>query len=329
MIEIHGLQKSFGQLKVLQDIDLTIDNGDIYGLVGKSGAGKSTLLRCLNGLETYDAGSIRVDGVEVKDLNKEELRRYRKDIAMIFQHFPLMTRKTVYDNIGFPMKCWGYSKKEIDCRVRELAELVGITEKLKEKPAVLSGGQKQRVAIARALSMEPKILLSDESTSALDPGTTHSILGLLRRINKELGITIIVVTHQMQVIRELCNNLALLEKGRLSIDGNVRRLFLEQPEALRRFMMENDAPASSQGVDIQLMVCDEASRDVFSSIGRELGLDYRVIGGKMEPYQEQMLGSLVINIAEADRQRLCDWLDSKKVLWHIYQPNENSGEEAE
>ncbi len=168
MIEIKGLQKSFGDLEVLQDINLTINDGEIYGLVGKSGAGKSTLLRCINGLEKYTNGSIKVDGVEVKDLDRKRMRYFRKDVSMIFQHFPMISRKTVYENIAFPMRCWKYDKATIDKKVKELAELVGISSKLYEKPGNLSGGQKQRVAIARALSMEPKILLSDEATSALD-----------------------------------------------------------------------------------------------------------------------------------------------------------------
>lgn len=208
MIVIKDLQKSFGDLKVLDDINLEIEDGEIYGLVGRSGAGKSTLLRCINGLEDYSCGSIKVDGVEVKDLTRKELKNYRKGVSMIFQHFPMMSRKTVYENIAFPMRCWKYDRKEIDKKVRELAELVGIADKLKERPGNLSGGQKQRVAIARALSMNPKVLLSDEATSALDPVTTRAILRLLRDINEKLGITIIIVTHQMSVIKEVREGLS-------------------------------------------------------------------------------------------------------------------------
>ena len=204
MIEITNLEKNFGDLEVLKKINLKIMDGEIYGLVGVSGAGKSTLLRCINGLESYSNGSLKVNGTEVKDLDKKQKKIFQKNIGMIFQHFPMLTRKTVYDNIAFPMKCWKYGKKEIDQRVKELAEIVGITDKLGEKPANLSGGQKQRVAIARALSMNPKILLSDEATSALDPKTTQSILALLKEINEKLGITIIIVTHQMEVVRQVC-----------------------------------------------------------------------------------------------------------------------------
>lgn len=324
MIEITAVQKSFGELKVLEDINLRIEDGDIYGLVGKSGAGKSTLLRCLNGLETYDSGSIRVNGTEVKELDKPGLRLFRKDIAMIFQHFPLMSRKTVYDNIAFPMRCWKYDKQQIDSRVRELAEIVGITDKLKMKPNVLSGGQKQRVAIARALSMKPQVLLSDESTSALDPGTTASILRLLRRINEELGITIIVVTHQMSVIRELCRNVSLLEKGRLVLSGPVNELFLSQPDALRRFMLEDDIPPDPRGEELQIMLTgDDNSQTILSRLARELQVSYSVAGGKIERYRDQQLGSLVLTFAPEDISRVCAYLDAQGIVWHRYLPLES------
>ena len=221
MIEITNLEKNFGDLEVLKKINLKIMDGEIYGLVGVSGAGKSTLLRCINGLESYSNGSLKVNGTEVKDLDKKQKKIFQKNIGMIFQHFPMLTRKTVYDNIAFPMKCWKYGKKEIDQRVKELAEIVGITDKLGEKPANLSGGQKQRVAIARALSMNPKILLSDEATSALDPKTTQSILALLKEINEKLGITIIIVTHQMEVVRQVCQKVSLLEGGKIVTSGDV------------------------------------------------------------------------------------------------------------
>jgi len=238
MIVIKELQKSFDDLLVLDNIDLTIEDGEIYGLVGRSGAGKSTLLRCINRLESYSAGSIKVDGVEVKDLNREELKNFRKGVAMIFQHFPMLSRKTVYENIAFPMRCWGYDKQTIDQRVKELAELVGITEKLSQRPRNLSGGQQQRVAIARALTMNPKILLSDEATSALDPVTTRSILQLLRDINEKLGITIIIVTHQMSVIKDVCEKVTLLDRGKLVVSGKVDELFMNQPDELKTFLGE-------------------------------------------------------------------------------------------
>lgn len=326
MIEISGLQKSFGDLKVLEDINLHIEAGDIYGLVGKSGAGKSTLLRCLNRLETYNCGSIRINGVEVKELDKKALRLFRKNIAMIFQHFPLMSRKTVYENIAFPMRCWHYDKGHIERRVRELAEIVGITDKLDMKPGVLSGGQKQRVAIARSLSMKPQILLSDESTSALDPGTTASILNLLRRINEELGITIIVVTHQMSVIRTLCRNVALLENGRLVSSGAVKELFLRQPEALRRFMMEDYIPPCATGKDIQVMINDhDGSKYILSQLARDLDIDFRLAGGNIERYRDQQLGAVILRFEQQDADRVQDYLSQKGIIWHPYIPLPQQG----
>ena len=176
MIEIKNVVKSFGETKVLKDISISIKQGEIYGIIGHSGAGKSTLLRCINGLEGYNEGTVNVMGQEVSTLSSYELRKFRKDLGMIFQNFNLMQRKNVFDNVALPLEVWGYSKEEIKTRVLELLKLVGLEEKVKNKPSELSGGQKQRVAIARALALEPKVLLCDEATSALDPKTTKDIL---------------------------------------------------------------------------------------------------------------------------------------------------------
>lgn len=319
MIEIKGLKKSFGALNVLKDIDLAIEDGDIYGLVGKSGVGKSTLLRCINGLETYDAGSLQVDGVEIGSLSKNELRLYRKNVAMIFQHFALMSRKTVYDNIAFPMQCWKYGKKHIDAKVHELAEVVGIQDQLKQKSSTLSGGQKQRVAIARALVMGPKLLLCDEATSSLDPATTGSILQLLREINESLGITIIVVTHQMAVVREVCRNVSLLRRGRVSVSGRVVDLFRNQPEELRRFMGRDDSIPAKDGVSLQIMLSDQDNSTVIlSRLAQELHMEFSVLGGKMERYQSHHLGTLVLNFQEDDAAGAKDYLDKNNITWHPY-----------
>ena len=227
MIKLMGVKKSFGNVQVLKDISIEINEGEIYGLIGHSGAGKSTLLRCINGLESYDDGLVNVMGNEVKSLNKNELRAFRKDLGMIFQNFNLLNRKTVYKNIALPLEVWGYDKDKIKKRVLELLKLVDLEDKINSKPAQLSGGQKQRVAIARALALNPKILLCDEATSALDPKTTKDILALLNKINKELGITIVVVTHQMEVVKEICEKVALLEDGILVAKGAVEEVFLK------------------------------------------------------------------------------------------------------
>ena len=213
MIEIKQLYKSYGELEVLKDINLTVNTGEIYGLVGRSGAGKSTLLRCINGLENYQSGSLKIDGTEMKDLSKTQLREFQKEIGMIFQHFSLVERRNVYKNIALPMVCWKYKKEDIDKRVQELAKLVEISDKLYDRPRMLSGGQKQRVAIARALSMNANLLLCDEATSALDPNTTQSVLNLLRELNQKLGITIVVVTHQMEVVRQICDTISIDRKS--------------------------------------------------------------------------------------------------------------------
>ncbi|MCR6545749.1 methionine ABC transporter ATP-binding protein [Dehalobacterium formicoaceticum] len=330
MIEITGLQKSFGDLQVLENINMTIKDGDIYGLVGKSGAGKSTLLRCINGLESYSKGSLKVNRVEVNSLNKQEMRYFRKNVAMIFQHFPLMSRKTVYENIAFPMRCWKYDKQHINTKVKEFAEIVGITDKLGQKPNTLSGGQKQRVAIARALVMEPKILLSDESTSALDPTTTQSILQLLNEINKKMGITIIVVTHQMAVVRDVCHNVSLLEKGKLVVSGKVEEIFLNQPEKFRRFLGEEDAFFTNKGINLQIMILEDSiSRTIFSVMAQELKVDFAVVSGKMEHYRDKHMGSLILNFKEADLPKVCEYLTAKGIIWHPYEALESASDIVE
>lgn len=222
--------------EVLKDINFSIKKGDIYGLVGRSGAGKSTLLRCINGLIDYNSGSLRVYDKEVKLFSEKDLREFRKDIGMIFQNFSLLERRSVYRNIAIPMECWGYSKQEINDRVMKLLKLVGLEEKSEVKPRQLSGGQKQRVAIARALAMEPSILLCDEATSALDPNTTNAILELLYKINQDMGITIVMVTHQMDVVRRICRNMAIIEDGVAEITGNVEEIFKNEPPQLKRLL---------------------------------------------------------------------------------------------
>lgn len=323
MIEIKGLQKSFDDLMVLENIDLQINDGEIYGLVGRSGAGKSTLLRCINGLETYTEGSIKVDNTEVKDLSVKEMRDFRKNVSMIFQHFPMLSRKTVYENIAFPMRCWKYDKKVIDQRVHELAELVGISDKLKQRPGQLSGGQKQRVAIARALSMEPKILLSDEATSALDPVTTRSILKLLRDINEKLGITIIVVTHQMSVIKDICEKVTLLDQGKLVVSGKVDEMFLNQPEELKTFLGEEQIKIKDGGVNVQIMLSeDTGSSLIISQMSRDLGIDLKIVNGEMERYRDKYLGSLIINFPDEHQKEVEQYLENTDVIWRYYESRE-------
>lgn len=254
MIEIKNLKKLWEDdgSSVLEGINLTIEDGDIYALVGRSGAGKSTLLRCINGLTSYQEGSLKVDGCEIKDLKDKELREFRRHVGMIFQQFSLLERETVYKNVALPMQCWKYPKDQIDKKVRELLELVGLGDKMNAKPRNLSGGQKQRVAVARALTMDPKILLCDEATSALDPKTTNSILDLLMEINQKLGITVIIVTHQMEVVRKACNKACILENGKIADEGTVKEIFIKQPQSLKRLLGEEQVKLPKEGHNIQI-----------------------------------------------------------------------------
>lgn len=318
MIEITNLSKSFGALQVLKAINITINDGEIYGLVGKSGEGKSTLLRCINGLITYDEGSLKVDGTEISSLNKSQTRVLRKDMGMIFQHFSLLERRNVYENVALPLKCWGYNKKYINKRVKELLELVDISSKINDKPRILSGGQKQRVAIARALAMEPKILMCDEATSALDPNTTKSILNLLREINRKLGITVIVVTHQMSVVKDLCDKISILEHGTIAVTGKVEDVFIEQPPVLKRLLGKEEFLLPETGSNIRLiMSAAQTQEPVLSRLTKECDVDFPIIGGKMERYKEQMMGSLIINIKAEKQDEVTDFLQRNGYRWEI------------
>ena len=231
-IEIKNLSKSFvdkdTKVEALRDINLTVEKGDIFGIIGMSGAGKSTLIRCINYLEKPTSGQIIVEGRELGQLNEKELRAERQNIAMIFQHFNLLQQKNVIDNIIFPLVLQGVKKKDAREKAFELLSKVGLEDKAKSYPSQLSGGQQQRVAIARALAADPRILLCDEATSALDPQTTASILTLLKEINKEYGITIVLITHQMSVVKAICNKVAVLEDGQLVESGRLEDVNLPE-----------------------------------------------------------------------------------------------------
>ena len=257
-IEVRNLSKTFTQkdmqIEALKDINLTIEQGDIYGIIGMSGAGKSTLVRCLNYLEKPTEGQILIEGQDLGLLSGKELRSRRSSIAMIFQGFNLLMQKNVFENVCFPLRLQGVKRAEAKVKAKELLKVVGLEEKAKAYPAQLSGGQQQRVAIARALASEPGILLCDEATSALDPQTTASILELLKRINAEMGITMVVITHQMAVIREICNKVAIIENGILVENGRVKDIF-ENPksraakELIMRDRPEADIRAERTGID--------------------------------------------------------------------------------
>ncbi|SCJ71582.1 Methionine import ATP-binding protein MetN [uncultured Clostridium sp.] len=319
MIKIRDIEKSFGEVKVLKGITLSINEGEIYGLIGHSGAGKSTLLRCINGLEDYNEGSVIVMEREVKDLKEKEKREFRKDLGMIFQGFNLLKRKTVFENISLPLEVWGYKNDFIKKKVDELLELVGLTDKANSKPAELSGGQKQRVAIARALALEPKILLCDEATSALDPKTTKDILSLLSDINKKLGITIVVVTHQMEVIKQICQKVALIAGGMLVAEGKAEEIFLRPGISLKKFLgEEDDDTLSHEGVNIKLFFPSKSSENaLITKMARELNIDFSIVGGKLEKFRDEVLGTLTINIDNKDREAVMSYLSNKDIILEV------------
>ena len=319
MINIKNLSKSFGETEVLKDISISINKGEIYGIIGHSGAGKSTLLRCINRLESYDAGTVEVMGKDVSKLSEKELREFRKDLGMIFQNFNLLKRKTVYQNISLPLEVWGYSKVKIDNRVKELLKLVGLEEKINNKPASLSGGQKQRVAIARALALEPKILLCDEATSALDPKITKDILALLLKINRELGITIVMVTHQMEVIKDICERVALIDGGKIEVEGKAEELFLKPGLSLQKFLGGNeDETLPKDGINIKLFFPANCSENtLITKMARETNVDFSIAWGKLEKFRENVLGSLVINIEEKDEKLIFNYLRNKNIEWEV------------
>lgn len=241
MIKLKNISKRFEtkdkEITALDDVNIHIKKGDIYGIIGMSGAGKSTLVRTINCLTKPSEGEVVVEDTVINHLSNKELREVRRDIAMIFQHFNLLMQKNCLQNVAFPLKIVGYKKEEAEKRALELLEVVGLKDKAKNYPAELSGGQKQRVAIARALTTNPKVLLCDEATSALDPKTTRSILNLIEEINEKLGITVVIITHQMSVVKRICHNVAILEDGKIVEDGKVADVFTNpQSEVGRRFV---------------------------------------------------------------------------------------------
>ena len=243
-IVIENLYKSFdtkdGKVEALKNVNLSIESGDIYGIIGMSGAGKSTLVRCINFLEVPTKGRVLINGKSLGDYTSRELRKQREDIGMIFQHFNLLMQKNVLENVCFPLYIQGKSKKDAKKRAKELLDIVGLGDRTGAFPAQLSGGQKQRVAIARALASDPKILLCDEATSALDPQTTSSILALLKDINQRFNITIVIITHQMSVVREICSHVAIVKGGEVAEQGTVEDIFTHPKTAVARELLKND-----------------------------------------------------------------------------------------
>ena len=317
MIKIENLTKFYGDTQILFDINLEVKKGEIFAIVGHSGAGKSTLLRCINGLESYQGGSLKVFDKEIKNLDETQQRHLRRDVGMIFQHFALMARKNVFENVATPLKFWGYKSDETEKRVRELLNLVGLESKAKSYPSELSGGQKQRVAIARALALNPKILLSDEATSALDPNTTNQILELLEKINKELDISVVIVTHEMEVVKSIAKRAILLESGKIIGSGSIEELFLKPDEKMKEFLGEVEILPST-GTNIRLFFPKEvAQNSVITHMARSLNIDFNIVWGKLEKLNDNVLGSLVINIDEKDKENVLNYIKQSGVLWEV------------
>ncbi|MDR1946900.1 MAG: methionine ABC transporter ATP-binding protein [Desulfovibrio sp.] len=313
MITVRNLEKHYGGEAVLRDLSFSVEAGEIFGIVGHSGAGKSTLLRCLNGLESYQGGSVRIMDREVAELDNEGLKALRRGMGMIFQNFNLMGRKNVFENVAFPLQIWNRTKAETKDRVSELLELTGLADKRFERIHNLSGGQKQRVGIARALALNPGILLCDEATSALDPETTLTILDLLQDINSRFNLTMVVVTHQMEVVKRICGRLLFLDKGQGRSLGRTEDLFLSSEKTLKKFM-EEEYTLLPSGTNIRIMFPREIARQaVISAMARELDIDFSIVGGRLERYLDKVMGFLIINVPDGSLENVLRFLQEKNL----------------
>lgn len=318
MIEIVNLKKQYGDQSVIKDVSFDIMDGEIFGIVGRSGVGKSTLLRCINALEAISSGDILIDKTSISDLDTEGIRQLRKKISMIFQNFNLLNQKTALENVTLPMEIWEYDKKALIKRAKELLDLVGLSDKYLSKPKSLSGGEKQRVAIARALALDPEILLCDEATSALDPNTTKEILSLLKKINQELKLTIVVVTHQMEVVKDICTRVAVMENGMVSALGNVDELFLNPGKSLKKLIGEDELEVLPKGTNIRMFFTKEFSnQSIITTMAKDLDVNFSIVWGKLENFSGTVLGSLVINIEDKDKERILDYLTNKGIALEV------------
>ena len=315
MIELKHVSKTFdsgtaGGVDALKDVSLTIEDGDIYGIIGMSGAGKSTLVRCINLLERPTSGEIVVNGQRLDTMTPAQLREARRGITMIFQHFNLLMQRTCLKNVCFPMELVGVKKDEAEKRARELLELVGLPDKANAYPAQLSGGQQQRIAIARALATDPKVLLCDEATSALDPNTTRQILELIRDINKKLGITVVVITHQMSVVKEICTHVAILDDGEVVEDGLVSAVFsAPKSQAARHLVFPGGADAAvsdpSQERRIRLIFrsAQTTAIPMVARLAAEESIYANVISASTQKLSEEVYGSMLLGIPNSQFDR--------------------------
>ena len=324
MIEVRGLSKQFGSgeacVRALENINLTVEAGEIFGIIGLSGAGKSTLVRCINLLERPTAGTVLVDGQDLTRLSEKQLRQARKSIGMIFQHFNLLMQRTCLDNITFPLELVGTPRKQAVARARELLQIVDLADKEKAYPAQLSGGQKQRIAIARTLATNPKVLLCDEATSALDPKTTRDILRLIRDINHRLGITVVVITHDMKVIEEICGRVAILNHGQVAESGAVEEIFSNpRTEAGRRLVYPD-------GVSFELLPKSRVIRVAFNggtayqpliaSLAIDCGVKANILGADTRNIDGRAFGTMLLGLPEdeADAAKALAYITSQKNI---------------
>ena len=317
MIRLENVCKNFGDLQVLKNVNLEVKEGEKLVIIGPSGSGKSTTVRCMNFLEEPTSGQVYIDGQKLTHANKTKI--IRESISMVFQQFNLFPHMTILDNMTLaPMKLLGRPKDEAETEALKLLERVGLKEKASAYPGQLSGGQKQRVAIARALVLNPKILLCDEATSALDPQITKGILALLLKINKELGITIVVVTHQMEVVKEICNKVAFLKHGKMIATGKPEELFVAPNKDVQEFVGDSVEFLPKDGVNVRLFFNDETASDsAITHLAHELGINFGICQGKLENFRGTIMGSLVINVTEADRERVTAWLTDRGILWEV------------
>lgn len=317
VVKLTDVRRSFGATPAIDSVSLSVMRGEILGIIGRSGAGKSTLIRCLNGLERPDSGSVQVEGVEITALDERRLQPVRRRIGMIFQHFNLLSAKTVEDNIALPLKIEGQPRAARKKRVAELLELVGLSDKAKNYPAQLSGGQKQRVGIARALAAKPSLLLSDEATSALDPETTRSILELLKDINRQLGLTILLITHEMEVIRRVADRVIVLDRGRIVEEGPVWQVFANPAADTTKSMLqvlipelppvlrERLDPAAGNDAVVKVRLSGEAARrPIFAGLTEAAGIGARLLHGGMDTVQDEPVGTLFLGISARDKVAL-------------------------
>lgn len=336
MILIKNLSKIYknksSDFEALKNINLQINKGEIFGIIGLSGAGKSTLIRTINRLEEPTEGSILIENMDITKLDKKDLRNTRKEIGMIFQHFNLLNSKTVFQNIAFPLEINNYNKMLIEKRVNELLEIVELVDKKNVYPSQLSGGQKQRVAIARALANNPKILLCDEATSALDPKTTKAILNLLKKIQREYNLTVVLITHQMEVIREVCNRVAIIEDGKIIELNTIEEIFAK-PKTNTAKAFISHIQRSSQGEIIYPQtpgstviklsyLGDSAKKPIMSNLIRDFDIDINILSGDIDELQSTSVGNLLVQVTGdgQEKDRAFKWIKNQnidlEVIWN-------------